>query len=885
MKKKQDRSVRASALYVALVLASISILTVLVASSFAQRSVTNAPQQGDSTYASESVNVYAAQPDGTLPIVVTATAGNIAPTSYIHLQGAFAAINNGVHQGVINVAIVGDSTEIAPSVLNASGGTANYTSVSIQPSGGAPRTVSGAMSAGSSLVDLNGATNVTIDGINTGGNALTFSNTMVANSGGTSTIRFRNGAQNNIVTGCTVLGSANPASTSAAGNILFHTTTGAGNNNNTVSFCNLGPAGSNLPTKAVAAFGTAGNPNTGNVITNNNIFDFFSATLSASGISILANNDNWTISNNRIYQTASRTFTSSGQRYAGITINSSGGFFTVTGNTIGFGAADGTGTTVITGTGSGLGNEVRGLDLANVNTTTPTSVQGNIISGINQTSALNNNTSSAHSCFTAIALGAPSSAPPNGAGLFLVGDVTGNTIGSLDGSSTIAITATSATANTIPVLGILDSTSSSNTISNNAIGNITINSGGTGTVGFRGIYSLTGTSQLETINDNTIANITDNIVGNYAMYGIYSSPNALNANGNVVSNMNGNANSPGVTMTGIVVNAPTAAQPTTVSQNTVHSLSNTATGVSVGSVYGMDFTLSSLTGNLIEQNLIHSLNVTSIQPAYQIFGLVMEGQGTATFQNNMVRLGLDAAGNSITTGFSIVGIRDIAGATATYYFNSVYIGGTGVISASNTFAFFSGVVNNTRNFEDNIFYNARSNDFGGAANVAIAVGGAAANPPGLTSNYNDLYATGTGGAIGIFNSTVQLTLANWQSATGQDANTISVDPQYLDPNGDATTGDLHIDSASPCVGAGLTIAGIIGDFDGDPRLDPPAIGADQPPAAPTPTPTPTSTPTPRQTPTPRPRPTPPPRPTPSGPTQSAAPVTKPFASPAGARRR
>ena len=140
MKKKQDRSVRASALYVALVLASISILTVLVASSFAQRSVTNAPQQGDSTYASESVNVYAAQPDGTLPIVVTATAGNIAPTSYIHLQGAFTAINNGVHQGVITVAIVGDSTEIAPSVLNASGGTANYTSVSIQPSGGAPRT-------------------------------------------------------------------------------------------------------------------------------------------------------------------------------------------------------------------------------------------------------------------------------------------------------------------------------------------------------------------------------------------------------------------------------------------------------------------------------------------------------------------------------------------------------------------------------------------------------------------------------------------------------------------------------------------------------------------------------------------------------------------------
>jgi hypothetical protein len=201
----------------------------------------------------------------------------------------------------------------------------------------------------------------------------------------------------------------------------------------------------------------------------------------------------------------------------------------------------------------------------------------------------------------------------------------------------------------------------------------------------------------------------------------------------------------------------------------------------------MDFTLPPL-GNVIERNLVHSLNVTSTLTAYQIWGLVMEGQGTATFQNNMVRLGLDAAGNSITTGFSIIGIRDIAGATANYYFNSVYIGGTGVASASNTFAFFSDVVNNTRNFEDNIFWNARSNASGGIANVAIEVGGTAPNPPGLSSNFNDLYATGIDGVIGIFNSVIQPTLADWRTATGQDANSISVDPQFINPNGNAATG-------------------------------------------------------------------------------------------------
>jgi hypothetical protein len=113
MKKKQDRSVHASALQIALALALVSLSVVLIASSFAQRSSSNAPAQGGSAYASQGVNARADEPDGSLPVVVTASAGNTGPTSYATLQLAFAAINAGVHQGVINVAIVGDTTETA----------------------------------------------------------------------------------------------------------------------------------------------------------------------------------------------------------------------------------------------------------------------------------------------------------------------------------------------------------------------------------------------------------------------------------------------------------------------------------------------------------------------------------------------------------------------------------------------------------------------------------------------------------------------------------------------------------------------------------------------------------------------------------------------------
>lgn len=65
--------------------------------------------------------------------------------SYATIKGAFDAINAGTHQGTITIAIVNNTTETAPAVLNASGGTSNYTSITISPSGGAARSIYGAI--------------------------------------------------------------------------------------------------------------------------------------------------------------------------------------------------------------------------------------------------------------------------------------------------------------------------------------------------------------------------------------------------------------------------------------------------------------------------------------------------------------------------------------------------------------------------------------------------------------------------------------------------------------------------------------------------------------------------------------------------------------------
>jgi hypothetical protein len=751
-------------------------------------------------------------------VEVEATAGTPGPTSYNTLGAAFAAINSGTHQGSIAIEVCGNTTEAASAVLNASGaGAAAYTDISVKPVGGAARTIAGNLAA--PLVDLNGADGVTIDGLNSGGNTLTLSNASTAATVDTSTIRFIGGATGNTVTRASVQGSSLVPLATAGGTIEFSTDTVAatGNDNNTVSFCDIGPVGANLPIKAVFGLGTTttlANYNSGVVIDHNNIFDFFgTGAVSVSGVHVLGGNDAWTISNNRIYQTAPRTFTATA-RYAGITLNSTttGGAFTVTGNTIGFGAANGTGTTTI----SGGANEFRGIDATTTNITTPTVYQNNVVSGINQTTSDSGTTTSGP--FIGFVLGTSD-------GRY---NAIGNQVGSLDGSSTIVINDSTTTSSLI--YGVFDFSFQSNTISNNSIGAITIQGTGT-TVGFRGIYWNTGAALTETVTNNTIGSaagpIVDSQVGNNSVYGMNGVSAAANLSGNTVSYLSANSTSnttPIITVAGYIIGSTSTTVASTIARNAAHHLSNSAgASANSGAIYGISATLPTTLANVVERNLLHTFTVSATNTAYQLAGIVASA-GTTTYRNNIVGLGLDASGNPITTGYLILGLFDPTNAAATtsqFYFNSVLISGAGVTApGSNSYALYSNVVTNVRNFQDNILWNARGNAVaGGVAHVAIRLG---TTTTGLTSNYNDLLANGTDGAIGVFNATVYPTLATWQTATTQDALSLNVDPTFVSAT------NLHLQPGSPVIAMGTSIAGITDDFDGNPRpATNPDIGADQ----------------------------------------------------------
>lgn len=316
------------------------------------------------------------------PVYVTSTAGT-SPATYSTLKGAFDAINAGTHQGAISISIYDNTTETASASLNASGsGSANYSGISIQPAGGGARTISGDIAG--NLVNLNGASNVTIDGLNSGGNSLSFSNT---NTGNASTLRFiasgTNNCQNDILKNCTLLGSTSGTSHGVIIFLSASVSSTVGLKNITVSNCNIGAANSITPRYGIYAEGTATLVNKEINISNNNIYDFFSGTGSyTSGIRSLAGNSDWTITSNKLYQTNPKTFTSS-VYFNGISIDqtsSTGNNFVINNNIIGFANSSGTGTTTLSGSAS----RFRGIYLK-VGSTVATTVSGNIIGGIDLT--------------------------------------------------------------------------------------------------------------------------------------------------------------------------------------------------------------------------------------------------------------------------------------------------------------------------------------------------------------------------------------------------------------------------------------------------------------------------------------------------------------------
>lgn len=772
------------------------------------------------------------------------------PGDYATLEAAFTDINNKGLIGNLYLRIGANITETGAATLNQwnNCGNSGYT-VTVYPTG-ATRTISGSIAT--SLIILNGADYVTFDGrIDMTGapNSLILSNTNTSGSA----IKFISDACYNTVKYTTLQGVSN---TSTTGVVWFSTGATTGNDNNTITYCDIRD-GASFPKYGIYALGTSDAiANKNNSITYCNIYNQGVAT-TGSCMGIIFENycSKWTISNNSFYLETARTDLS----YFPIYLSSpSGDGFIINYNKIG-GRMPNCGGSALTLSYATIVIQFYAI-YTNFSTSGVSYISNNTIKNISYTGA----THPTAYTFAAVAALGRVDVANNVVGDNSTGSISitindngtnaaalcgyyklGN--GALENNSIGSITIAGNTNDLGSFQGILvtGTITTDVIINNNIIGSsstlnsISTNAGATPALDLTGIMFGTGGSFTSTVSNNIIANISNNCTAStHSTFGI--SNVATGGVQRVIGNQIFNLSSTGTStytntwpvLAGIKNNNTTTGD-FEISSNKIHSLS--ATGSAAVNLHGILLNNAATGTNVVSRNFIHSLYTSSTTAEQNGIFLFT---GTATLRNNMIRLGIDKDGNSVTTSALIRGIYKATSSNTNIYYNSIYIGGAGVASGTvNTYAL-SRTATATDNIINNILFNARSNSSGTGKHYSIFINATTT----LTSNYNNLYTTGTGGCIS--NAGGGCTFANWQ-ALGFDASGRNLDPSFTNSTGNSSAVDLHLSSdASPMIDKGFYLPSVLVDYDGQQRKigptppnndgNDPCIGADErivPPSA------------------------------------------------------
>jgi trimeric autotransporter adhesin len=823
-----------------------------------------------------SVNLAAANFGGTgvinqYTIVANTYSGtiNVGPTETItsltNTGGMFDRINTGALSGNLTINITGDLTaETGTVALNqwAENGTGGTYSVSIVPSAATTRTISGS-SAAASLIRLDGADRVTIDGRFAGaGRFLLFRNT----SNSAPTIGLINDAKNNTIRSSVIESGNTATSTTLGGTIFIGTTTGTDGNDNIAITDNdikdrSDVAGtSNFAINCVGTNTAITQYNNNITISDNLIHDWFLVNGgNQSAINVGTGNSNFTISGNSIYQTATRTNTASGASTRAIninfasTVNSNGGH-NIFNNFIGGTAAGATGSDM-TLTVSGAGTTHNFLGISMSVGLIPNNIYNNTIRKIDFT---NSAVTSGVTIFSAI---------NTAQGIFNIGTNGGNMVGDSTVTNSIKLTInTGGTASNFAAGIFSGSNAGYSNIQNNTVAGWSINGAATSPVILQCIQHQGTPSAAYTIsnnkvgsnipasislnhlgssvsfairntvtsgapliaNNNSIRNISDNTTATTsALYGLYivstvgSSYTTTLANNTVEGLSTASAPaSASISLGGIVLQNMNGAN-NTIQNNNVSNLSNTNTSAASAYTVGIGM-ISSGSGGDIKQNRISNLNNFNTGTNPGIAALYLGTTGNLNVNNNMI----SARNSSNTNAVEVSGIFD-AGSNNSInaYYNSVYVGGS---TASGVLASFAYLRNNNSNLsaKNNLFYNER---IGGTGNH-VAMNVATANGWNAASINNNGYITADTSKIATLNATTY-NFNNWKLNSGSDANsavstTAANTPSALFVN--ANTADLHINTSRFPEGYGTPIASVTTDYDGNARSTTfPSLGADE----------------------------------------------------------
>jgi len=743
-------------------------------------------------------------------------------TSYAGYAGCYSKLTDAV-AAISSLSLTGNlifefqpdynpSVETYPISLNSNIGSSETASITFRPASSVNSVIN--FSTSGTVLNNTGADYIIFDGRNGGSGTnqyLQFEN----KDSYYSTISLSNDVLQNKFLYCILTGSTKVTETG----ILTLNSSKSGNNFNTIDHCDFNGNGSVnncIFTKGLTSDLT---------ITNCNFIDF----RNGAGINLSNGCNNVIIDHNNFFQT--KSYSGFDGVTSGIIVNG-GANCRISNNNIG-GSSSGLNGTWTVSESSPANYYFTGISATSLATTSK--IYNNRIQSINWKTKLSD--------WTGIYV----------SGVVKVGTDGANYIGNNTGNDNIVLNYYSNGAS--KVRGIISEGAA--IVENNIIGSFTTlltGIGGTG-INFTGIYSTgTGIINQNTIGSSTISNSINispqSQTGfNQNLYGIYSSASSAITN-NIIANLyNGSIVSSGVT-TGILVLFSGYAT-LNVSSNTIHSISTSQPVTSLGSsaslsginiqsnaklntptvtitgnsiydlinlsssdicINGILFCSSNAIGNKVDKNLIHSFKSASNNAIQNGINII---DGSATFQNNVIRLGIDVNGNSIISTAQINGILKSTTSSCHFYFNTVYIGGLNVLSGSvKTYAMnFAAKSSNSDDLKNNIFINMRTNAIPNKLNYAALEPSFGTNSG--SSDYNIYYVTPTDGILSLINGLDVFTLKDLQTANpGGELHSGFGDPLLSHPSDPIGSMDLIPTDLSPAESTGIEVAGIIDDITG-----------------------------------------------------------------------
>lgn len=319
-----------------------------------------------------------------------------------------------------------------------------------------------------------------------------------------------------------------------------------------------------------------------------------------------------------------------------------------------------------------------------------------------------------------------------------------------------------------------------------------------------GIYlggSNLGTSYPGPDNDN---NTFENNIINDAYYGIYVKGNSSGwVDGLVISGNSFGTTSSSIGCTGIYVEYADGAE---ISHNNITNFTGTKNSLNGIWIH------TGVLNTEVSENTIHGIySSTGGVKGIRVYN-TSASCGIILYNNLIYDIG--GPGDSSPETYGTLGIY-IYGANdgIKIYYNTVNLYGTySKNSATKSAAFYTDNEPTGLDIRNNIFCNSIYNSNHSGAKAYAIYNETSSSAIYTEIDYNDYYVSGTQGILGYLSSD-KTTLEQWQTATGEDDNSLAVDPLFRSSSQpQPVTGSPVLDEATPLAAVTTDYLGVTRDI-------------------------------------------------------------------------